>query len=311
MYKLTKAEEKVLTLLERDCRMPASLIARKTRLSPEGVIKIINRLEEEGIISKFNAKINYYAMGYEVFPVHLKLNRMDKEIVSKIQSMLSKNFTWHCFCEGEYDLMLSFKIPKAESKERMETILNELSSFIQEKEINVVLEAFEISKSFDGSKSNDITHTYNNKFETINLSESDISAIETIKDDSRQNIISLSKKMKATSRVAALKLRRLQDQKVITGFKTKINMSQLGYHPYIALISFDNYTEKDLSRFITYCKMKEGINYLVREIGKYDIELNINTRTINEFYNLIDDIRQTFNFVKKVTTLIIKEPAVF
>ena len=58
---------------------------------------------------------------------------------------------------------------------------------------------------------------------------------------------------------------------------------------------------------MTYCQQKRGINYLVRQIGKYDIELTIDVHNVNDFYKLMNDIREQFSFIKKITTLISKE----
>jgi len=81
----------------------------------------------------------------------------------------------------------------------------------------------------------------------------------------------------------------------------------LNFQPCIALIGLGKCNDQGLRKFTTYCQQKRGINYLVRQIGKYDIELTIDVNTVNDFYRLIDDIREQFPFIKKITTLISKE----
>jgi len=66
------------------------------------------------------------------------------------------------------------------------------------------------------------------------------------------------------------------------------------------------YDEGGLKKFITYCQQKEGINYLVRQIGKYDFELTIDVYSVNDFYHLMDEMRAEFPFLRKITTLIPK-----
>jgi DNA-binding Lrp family transcriptional regulator len=79
MKDLSQAEKKVLTLLEENCRLPANQIAKKIRLSTEGVLKIIDKFKENKIITKFNAKINYSRMGYKLYPVHIKLLKLSEK----------------------------------------------------------------------------------------------------------------------------------------------------------------------------------------------------------------------------------------
>ena len=151
MYmKLNLSEKEILSILEVDCRIPANQIAKKLKLSTEGVIKIINRLIERKVIRKFNTKINYSKMGFRLYPVHIKLVKRDDQSVKRIITIIKKYriCAWHIFCEGEYDLLLSFSIEKEKDKEVMSSMLDELSPFILEKEISVVLDAFEINKSF-------------------------------------------------------------------------------------------------------------------------------------------------------------------
>ena len=85
---LSLTERKVLTLLEKDGRMPASKIAKKTRLSAEGVIKIIKRLQDRNIITKFNTKINYSRLGYRLYPIQIKLTERNKETIKKITNII-------------------------------------------------------------------------------------------------------------------------------------------------------------------------------------------------------------------------------
>jgi DNA-binding Lrp family transcriptional regulator len=115
---LKLSEKKILSTLEIDSRIPANQIAKKLKFSTEGVIKIINRLTERKIIRKFNTKINYSKMGYHLYPVHIKLMKRDGHSVKKIISIIKKYraCVWHIFCEGEYDLLLSFSIKDEKDK---------------------------------------------------------------------------------------------------------------------------------------------------------------------------------------------------
>ena len=310
MKELNLSERKVLTLLEQNCRLSENQIAKKTRLSPEGVLKIINRLKELKIINKFNTKINYSIIDYKLYPVHLKLLRLNDEIINKIKNIIKNHKTcaWHTFCEGEYDLLLSFKIQTEKDKTNMSELLKEISDYTLEKEVSIVLYAFEISKSFIEEKNNRIFQTFNYNIESIDLTKEEKGIIELLKDNSRETILNMSKIIKINPRLISSKIKKLIKLNVISGFKTKINTASLNYQPCIALISLGNHKETEIKKFMTYCQYKEGIDYLVRQIGKYDIELTINAKNINDFYQIINDIRKQFRFVKKITTLILNDP---
>ncbi|MBU0459732.1 MAG: Lrp/AsnC family transcriptional regulator [Nanoarchaeota archaeon] len=310
MRTLNQSERKVLTLLEENCRLSANQIAKKTRLSAEGVLKIIKRLEEAKVITRFNTKINYSRVGYKIYPVHIKLLRLNSKIMNEIKEVISNHKTcaWYTFCEGEYDLLLSFKILSEKDKIDMNKLLLEISDNILEKEISIVLHAFEISKSFlNQTHTNKLFPIFNHDLEKAELSDDEMKILNILKSNSRENILNISKKMNLSARVVSSKIKKLEKLKVISGFKTKINTATLSFQPCIALISLGKYHDQELRKFMTYCQQKRGINYLVRQIGKYDIELTIDVYNVNDFYKLMDDIREQFSFIKKITTLISKE----
>jgi len=308
---LTLSERKVLTSLEQDARTPATKIAKQTNLSTEGVIKIIKRLEDSKIIQKFNTKINYSRMGYALYPVHIKLIKMNPDIISKIKSSIVKypSCTWYKFCEGEYDLLLSFKVKDSNGKKEMYFFLNEISDNILEKEISIVLFAFEVGKSFTEKKSNKIFYTLDYKQEKVILKKEEENLINHLKKNSRESILSLSKKLNLSPQIVSKKIKDLQKENVISGFKTSINTSKLEYQPCFALMTFSNYKEDEIKTLINYCQHAPGINYLVRQMGKYDLELTIDAQNINDFYEIIDSLRKKFSIISKISTLITKQNA--
>ena len=310
MRPLNQSERKVLTLLEENCRLSANQIAKKTRLSPEGVLKMIKRLEEARVITRFNTKINYARVGYKIYPVHIKLLKLNTAIISEIKEIISKHKTcaWYTFCEGEYDLLLSFKILSEKEKLDMNQLLLEISDNVLEKEISIVLHAFEIGKSFlDQEYTAKLFPTFNHYLEKAELSDEEVEILNILKSNSRETVLNLSKKVNLSTRVVSSKIKKLEKLKVISGFKTKINTATLSFQPCIALISLGKYNDQELQKFMTYCQQKRGINYLVRQIGKYDMELTIDIHNVNDFYKLMNDIREQFIFIKKITTLISKE----
>ncbi len=320
MRPLNTSERKVLTLLEEDCRLSANKIAKKVRLSPEGVVKIIARLEESKIIARFNTKINYARIGYEIYPVHVKLVKINAKIIKDIRQLIGERKTcaWHTFCEGEYDLLLSFRVSCEKDKQDMRRLLVELSEYTLEKEVSIVLHAFEVGQSFlNGNRAGKLFPVFNRdivtysvsefpefKCVTISLGREDMRILDVMKSHARETLINIAKKAGVSARVASAKIKRLEKLKVISGFKTKINAAALNVQPCIALLSLGPYTNAEWSKFVTYCQHKSGINYVVQHMGKYDVELTMDVHNVNDFYVLMNDLREQFSFVKKMTTLI-------
>ena len=60
---LDKTDKAILRLLQQNARMPNAEIARKIKLAPSAVLKRIQRMEQEKIITGYEAKIDPRALG--------------------------------------------------------------------------------------------------------------------------------------------------------------------------------------------------------------------------------------------------------
>lgn len=63
---MDKIDRKLITLLQQDARMPLKALAEKVFLSSPAVSARIERLEKEGIISGYEARVNQLAIGYHI-----------------------------------------------------------------------------------------------------------------------------------------------------------------------------------------------------------------------------------------------------
>jgi len=306
MRDLTQAEKKIISLLETNCRMSASKISKITNLSPEGVIKIIQRLINRKIILKFNAKINYSKLGYELYSAHIKLVKSDNLAIQEIKNILKKYAccNWFNFCEGEYDLLLGFRISSSDDKIKMGQLFSDISEYVMEKEISIIFNAYELSTSFM-DKPKKVFTIFDQAVKKENIDEQQLKLMKVIKENSRAKILNLAKELNMSPKTIAEKIKNFEKNNIV-GYKTKLNLAALGFQPCIALIMLNNYDEKDYNKFLSYCSNKNCVNYFIKQVGMYDIELTINTEDINAFYEFVNEIKDAFKIVKKITTLISK-----
>ena len=59
-------DKKLISLLQQNARMPLKLMAEQVFLSSPAVSARIERLEKEGIISSYEAKVNREKLGYNI-----------------------------------------------------------------------------------------------------------------------------------------------------------------------------------------------------------------------------------------------------
>jgi DNA-binding Lrp family transcriptional regulator len=304
MRTLHLSERKVLTLLEQNCRMPASQIAKSAHLSPEGVLRIIKRMEENGVITHYSTKIDYHRMNHRIYTAHIKLVNRNMQTIAHVKRILAKHAECVrvCFSEGEYDLLLSIKL--AEASTTMQELMNQLAEFIAEKDISVVTSAFEIAKSFLEHQQMNPTFSVFGDEEPQTLGIDELQLIETMKAHADIGVLKLAAKLHVTPKTLIARMRQMQQRRIITGFKSKINMAALGYQPCTALVVTGEIRPDEYRRLVSYCQHSAHIHYFIRQIGRYDVELTFDVKDVNEFYCCIDDIRNRFPFIKKLSTLI-------
>src|SRR3989338_1781204 len=105
-YKLDVVDRKILAELDRNCRIPSTLLARKVRKSRQAVEYRINQLVKDGIITSFNTAFNPHKMGYKIYKIYLKLRNIPEEKQKLFNYLKSSGIVyWMGECSGMWDLI--------------------------------------------------------------------------------------------------------------------------------------------------------------------------------------------------------------
>ncbi len=75
-------DKKILYLLQSNARMSNANIAREVKLAPSVTLSRVRKLEEQGIITGYEAKLNHHALGLDMLAFVLIKVTGDKDIES-------------------------------------------------------------------------------------------------------------------------------------------------------------------------------------------------------------------------------------
>src|SRR3989338_3156447 len=92
MLKVTTYDKKILYELDKQSNIPLSELAKKLQRSKPFVLYRMNRLEQEGIITSYNAIIDMAAFGYFSFRVYLKFRQTTKEDGEEFVQCVKKKY---------------------------------------------------------------------------------------------------------------------------------------------------------------------------------------------------------------------------
>lgn len=123
---MDRIDKKLVTLLQDNARLPLKNLAEKVFLSSPAVSARIERLEEDGIILKYEAKVDYKKLGYNITAfINVEVAPVRKqdfyEFINKCPSVIE------CNCvTGVYSMLLKVVF---KSTEDLDIFIGQLQQF--------------------------------------------------------------------------------------------------------------------------------------------------------------------------------------
>ncbi|EGZ48931.1 MULTISPECIES: winged helix-turn-helix transcriptional regulator [Neisseria] len=114
MKDLDKTDRKILRILQQNARIPMTELAEKVGLSTTPVTERVRRLEREGVIEGYHARLNPQALGQNLLVfVELKLQSKSGNIFEDFRrEVLKIPQIMEChLISGEYDYLIKVRLP--------------------------------------------------------------------------------------------------------------------------------------------------------------------------------------------------------
>ena len=124
MKKLDKVDKKIIQILQKNARTPLKEIAAQVFLSSPSVSARIEKLEHEGVITGYSAKVNPLYLNYHI-KAFINLEPLQKPVfypfIEKIPNVVE------CNCvTGDYSMLIETLF---ESTAQLDHFINELQQF--------------------------------------------------------------------------------------------------------------------------------------------------------------------------------------
>lgn len=106
---LDRADRELIRILRDDARLPNTEIAERVALSPSPCLRRIKRLESEGIIRGYSARIDRVKAGWGVSAfVHLNIEKHRKDDARSMEKEMRRieRVVWCSALAGPWDLLL-------------------------------------------------------------------------------------------------------------------------------------------------------------------------------------------------------------
>jgi DNA-binding Lrp family transcriptional regulator len=289
-------DKKILTELEMNSRISFSALGKKVGLSKQVVKYRIEKLESEKIIQGYNALIDVAKIGETIYVVYLKLIQLssskEKEWIEEIDK--NPNVLGTGKNAGHWDLTIAIRCRNnQELDEILKKITSEKSEKIKEKLITSEIESsyFNTNLLYSGKRYEANTSEFQ---ENLDISEVDKKIINYLSKNCRISLLDLSDKLKMSPNGVKNRIKNLEKKKIIIGYKAKINYEKLGYLHFRIFLHLSKFTKELYSNIKYFLKSKDNVESVSRYIGYAEVDFRCYSKTIEEFYILLSEIKDNF-----------------
>lgn len=297
----------ILRELDKNSRAPFQQIAKKINLSKDSVKYRVENLKKQGIINGFHAVINVGKLGYIGMRLLVKLYQASPEKEQEIiQHLLDEQgLGWVVSVEGYWDINTYFYFKEINEMHAFyQKFVDKYSNYIDDKNFSIYHLVKAYSRDyFDKELIRKEFIIYQNDVPE-SIDEKDIIILSLLGDDARTTILKLAQETKLTSKTVIERIKKLEKQKIITGYRLSLGLEKLKYTYYKIHITLFNSTKEDKQKIIQYIRMNPNIIYEDELIGGYDIEFEFEAQTPEQIRDFIEDIRRKFsNLIKEYELL--------
>lgn len=301
--KLDEKDRKILVELDKNARQTDSEISKKVRTSKQVVNYRIKNLLEEGIITNFYTIINVGKLGLNSYYVFLQFENINKEQEKNLLKRI--NFLdyvgWLVSGTGRWD---AIALVYADSTSTFDKFLSKIMSIcgthLHEYNFTTLITAEHIRYKFLSGEKNLYNIKQTERDQPIELDNKDKKILDKISQNARATVVEISEKIKLPVHIVTYHLKSMIKEKIIEGFKPKININKLGYQWYLLLIQFQRVTEERKKEFLQFCKNHKKIYYVTNTIGTYNLMLDVHVKTVEEFKEVLLELKEKFSDVIKL-----------
>lgn len=309
--KLDKVDKKIILELDTNARATFNEVGKKLGIGKNNVQYRVKRLLNLGIIRKFVPQFSLGKLGLFLGKIYFQLSGLDKEKEKQLYKYLVKNkqISWVAKCEGQWDLMIGSYV---ESLKQFDQIKKDLfakyEKYISSHDLVFLVEGHTSQRTYLLDRK--IPPKKVIKFigeEKIDLDDKDKKILKLIANDARFNYLDIARKTRLNIKTVIKRVKELENKGIIRGYVTFLDPKKIGYNFFKLCIYLKNHHSK-FNSFLQYCMNLPNVIHIIESLGPWEIELEIETKTMEDFYNLSHKIRNEFsNIIKKTESVIISD----
>jgi DNA-binding Lrp family transcriptional regulator len=294
--KLDKKDILLLTELDKNARSHNSAIAKKIGLSKESVAYRIARLEKRGILEGFQALIDATKLGMKNFRIYVKLKDADAQKREEIIGHLvaSGDVWWVVSVSGNWDLDFCIWGPDVyKFQEIWERLIGEYKRHFERDRISIYTYLEHLPQDYlTGKREAGFRNRVMGGAEVARIDKLDLRILRALSTDARASLVELAQKVKASEKVVAYRMKRMEKEKIILGYRCLLNLEKLGFAHYKVDLLLNDLGKKELIK--EYVRQMPEVMYIDETYPSSDVEFDPICASDYEFQEAMGKILDRF-----------------
>jgi len=296
--KLDLIDKKIIYTIDLDARIPLSKLAKKLRISKQVAKYRLDNLIKQKIVRGFYADINSSKLGLEIYMIYFKFYKMPINIEKKfIKHMCSqKGIGVNISINGKWDYMVDLwaKSP-IHFKNQYQKIMKDYEQYIKTKQIIIETDFyyFKPKPILNQPSTKNIVMT--GDLEEIKLDDIDKKIIISLSKNCRMTLIELSKLTNLTPNAVKNRIKQLEKNNIILGYQIFIDYQKLGFLHYRVFLHIENLTQELENSIIEFLRLNKTCVSITKTIGYCELEFRSIVESVDEFYSVMEELRNKFS----------------
>ena len=309
MRKLDLTDRKIILELDTNARKSYNEIGKRLGIGKNNVQYRVKRLMEDGVIKKFVTQFSLGTLGLFLGKFYLQLSGFEEEKEKEMYDYLmnDKRISWVAKCEGRWDLMIGCYVKSLKQLNGIkQDFFKKYEKYITSYDAVFLVEGYTSQRTYLLNKKS-IPRKIE-KFigaENAELDDKDKKIVKIIANDARFNYLDIAKNLGLNIKTVQKRIKNLEKQGVIQGYIAFLDPKKIGYNFFKLCIYLQNYEVK-FNHFLKYCMELPNVIHIIESLGPWEVELEIETESLEDFYSLTHEIRNQFSdIIKKTESIII------
>ncbi len=309
--KLDEKDKKIILALFENSRQSFSQIGKTVKLPKNVVAYRVKRMQDTGLINLFCTIVDRKRLSYLHCKLFLKFHHFNEQLKKKLLDDLEKikNIHWVATLDGNFDFCIVFL---ARNLEEMNSIYSKIiykfNNYILDKELCIGEKSYHFPYNFLYNRLDQKIDFTTEEKPVIKIDKTDIKIINSIKQNSRVSMLELMEKLKLSPQTIRARIKRMEKDKIIYGYKIRLEYSLLGLNNFYVFLNLTNINEEKEKEIISYIAFFTSTIKIIKEMGRWDLEFECVFPSHFELHDFLRELKNKFpkNIQKIESALVYK-----